>query len=134
MSVGHLAACDGWGRGATFAFSPSEVEGRATRIVRSDWYNYYTLRFRYDPTKSKSLRADRRRGISFEEAQEIWTHPYYLDQRSEVPEQFRAIGWVSGRLYSVIFEIREDEDGEYYHLVTLWKATRAEENLYAKNA
>jgi len=27
------------------------------------------------------------------------------------PEQFRAIGWVGERLYSVIFEIREDAKG-----------------------
>ena len=47
-----------------------------------------------------------------------------------MPEQFRAIGWVQGRLYSLIFEIRNDDDGEYYHLVTLWRATREEEELY----
>jgi hypothetical protein len=38
--------------------------------------------------------------------------------------QYRAIGWVSGRLYSVILEIWKDKGGEYYRLVTLWKATR----------
>jgi hypothetical protein len=46
----------------------------------------------------------------------------------------RAIGWVGGRLYSVIFEIREDAEGEFYHLVTLWKATPAERRLYEENA
>ena len=45
----------------------------------------------------------------------------------------RAIGWASGRLYSVIFEIREDADGEYYHLITLWKATKEERKLYEEN-
>ena len=34
------------------------------------------------------------------------------------------------QLYTVIFEVREDEEGEYYHLVTLWKATTQEQNLY----
>jgi len=38
------------------------------------------------------------------------------------------------RLYSVIFEIREDAEGEFYHLVTLWKATPAERRLYEENA
>jgi len=37
------------------------------------------------------------------------------------------------RLYSLIFEIREDRDGEYYHLVTLWRATKQEQRLYEKN-
>ena len=51
-----------------------------------------------------------------------------------MPEQYRAIGWVGKRLYTVIFEIREDKEGEYYHLVTLWKATRQEKQLYEENA
>ncbi|GAJ11481.1 unnamed protein product [marine sediment metagenome] len=60
------------------------------------------------------------------------THTYE-DYRSDYPEQFRAIGWVQGKLYSVIYEVREDEEGEYYHLVTLWKSTHQEEKLYEEN-
>lgn len=80
------------------------------------------------------MRANSRRGIGFEEAQEIFSRPYYLDQRSDLPEQYRAIGWVGERLYTVIFEVREDEAGEYFHLVTLWKATREEQELYEENS
>lgn len=40
----------------------------------------------------------------------------------------------SARLYSVILEIREDKDGEYFHLVTVWKATKAERELYEENS
>jgi hypothetical protein len=40
---------------------------------------------------------------------------------------------VKGKLYSVIFEIREDEEGEHYHLVTLWRATSQEERLYEES-
>ena len=92
------------------------------------------MRFRFDAKKSKSLRNNPKRGIGFEEAQELWSKPYYLDQRSDRPEQYRAIGWVGDRLYSVIFEVREDEVGEHYWLVTLWKATREEQRLYEKSA
>ena len=92
------------------------------------------MRFKFDKTKSERLRNNPKRGIGFEEAQEIWQHPYYEDYRSDDPEQFRAIGWVKGTLYSVIFEMREDEEGEYYHLVTLWKATSPEKKLYEKYA
>jgi len=74
------------------------------------------------------------RGIGFEEAQEIFSHPYYLDRRLNPPEQFRAIGWVRDRLYTLIFEMREDQVGEFCHLVTLWKATREEQQLYEKNS
>jgi len=63
------------------------------------------VRFKFDKNKSKWLR--KRRGIGFEEAQEIWMHPYYLDQRDDCPEQWRAIGWVKGKLYSVIYEEKE---------------------------
>ena len=76
------------------------------------------------------MRENPKRGIGFEDAQEIFTRPYYLDQRSDAPEQYRAIGWVRATLYSLIFEIREDNDGEVYHLVTLWKATHEEQKLY----
>lgn len=75
------------------------------------------MRFKFDKRKSSALRRNHQRGIGFEEAQEIFRHPYYLDQRADRPVQYRAIGWVSGRLYSVVLEIREDKGGKYYHLV-----------------
>jgi uncharacterized DUF497 family protein len=92
------------------------------------------MRFRFDPLKSGRLRTNPKRGIGFEEACEVFTRPYYLDQRSDLPEQYRAIGWVNDQLYTVIFEVREDSEGEFYHLVTLWKTTREEEKLYAESS
>jgi len=92
------------------------------------------MRFSFDPRKSKLLRTNPRRGIGFEEAQELFSQPYWLDQRSDVPEQHRAIGWVGNVLYSVIFEFREDEHGEILRLVTLWKSTREEIRLYEENS
>ncbi len=92
------------------------------------------MRFHFDERKSRSLRRNPKRGIGFEEAQEIFSHPYYLDQRVDFPEQFRAIGWVGERLYSVIFDIREDAEGELLHLVTLWRATSEERKLYEENS
>ncbi len=86
--------------------------------------------FHFDQRKSKRLRANPKRGIGFEEAQEIFSRPYYLDQRSDLPEQYRAIGWVGDRLYAVIFEVRDEDGEECYHLITLWKATKQEHQLY----
>ena len=43
--------------------------------------------------------------------------------RSEMPEQYCATGRVKGWLYSLVFEIRNDDDGESCQMVTLWKAT-----------
>jgi uncharacterized DUF497 family protein len=92
------------------------------------------MRFHCDERKSGRLRANPKRGVGFEEAQEVFSHPYYLDQRSDLPEQYRAIGWVGEQLYTVIFEVREDEEGECYHLVTLWKATKQEQQLYGERS
>jgi uncharacterized DUF497 family protein len=91
------------------------------------------MRFHFDQRKSQRLRANPRRSVGSAEAREIFARPYYLDRRSDMPEQYCAIGWVGQRLYSLVFEIREDEEGEFYHLVTLWKSTREEEELYAEN-
>ena len=88
------------------------------------------MRFQFDSRKSKRLRANPRRRIGFEEVIEVFSHPYYLDQRSDLPEQYRAVGWVGERLFTVIFEMRQDTEGEYVHLVTLWKATSEEQQLY----
>jgi len=92
------------------------------------------MRLQFDSQKSARLRASPKRGIGFEEAGEVFSYPYYLDQRSDLPEQYRAIGWVRDQLYAVIFEVREDEEGEYYHLVTLWKATKQERQLYEEHS
>ena len=50
------------------------------------------MRFKYDKTKSQQLR--KKRGIGFEEAQELFYGRYYLDQILDDPEQSVAIGWV----------------------------------------
>ena len=92
------------------------------------------MRFTYDVRKSARLRANPRRGIGFEEAQELFSRPWWIDRRSDVPEQYVAIGWVADRLYSVVFEFREDEEGEILHLVTLWKSTKEEIRLYEENS
>ena len=92
------------------------------------------MRFKYDKAKSERLKKDPRRKIGFEEVKEIWTHYHYVDCRLDDPEQFRAIGWVRSKLYTVIYEVREDIAGEYYHLVTLWKSTKQEGKLYEQNS
>ena len=35
------------------------------------------MRFRFDHEKSRRLRENRKRGIGFEEVQEIFSYPYY---------------------------------------------------------
>ena len=89
-------------------------------------------RFEFDREKSRTVK--RKHGGSLKGALEIFDQVYLVDQKSDDPAQFRAIGWCGGRLCSVIFEIRQDSEGEYHHLVTAWKATQEEEKSYAENA
>ncbi len=91
------------------------------------------MALRLELDREKSLDVKRKHGVSLKEAQDIFDQAYLVDQKNDNPEQFRAIGWCSGRLCSVIFEIRHDSDGEFYHLITAWKATTEEEQIYAKN-
>ena len=92
------------------------------------------MRFSFDARKSKRLRESPRRGIGFEEARELFSKPYWLDQRSDAAEQYLAVGWVGDRLYSVILEFRADEEGEILHLVTLWRSTKEEIRIYEENS
>lgn len=92
------------------------------------------MRFTFDPRKSKRLRTNPKRGIGFEEVQELFSRPYWVDQRNDCPEQYAAIGWVRGRMYSVIFEFREDQKGEILHLATLWRSTKEEIRRYEENS
>jgi uncharacterized DUF497 family protein len=89
------------------------------------------VRFDYDQKKSRETK--RKHDVSLKEARDIFDQVYLLDQNNYEPEQYRAIGWSRGRLCAVIFEMRHDAGGEFYHLVTAWKATKEEEQSYAKN-
>jgi uncharacterized DUF497 family protein len=88
------------------------------------------MRFKFDKKKSQMLRNDPRRKIGFEEARELFDSVFFEDQHIAFPHQWRATGWVRGELYTIVYEARSDKDGEYYHLVTLWKSTMKERLTY----
>ena len=88
-------------------------------------------RFEFDGEKNRTVR--RKHGVSLKEARQIFDQVYIVDQKSDDPEQYRAIGWCGGRLCSVIYEIRRDAAGEFYRLITAWVATKEEEQSYAEN-
>jgi uncharacterized DUF497 family protein len=112
-------------------------EQRSARCVfaaffEPEWYKCY-IQTRFEDDRSKSRAVKRKHGVSLKQAQEIFDQAYLIDQKNDDPEQFRAIGWCGGRLCSVVFEIRHDAGGEYYHLVIAWRATQEEERSYAEN-
>lgn len=89
------------------------------------------MRLRFDKARAAPVKKKHR--LSLDEAPEIFDRAYLMDIRIDDPEQFRAIGWCCGRPCSVIFEVRHDAEGEYYHLIAAWKATYEEERCYAEN-
>jgi uncharacterized DUF497 family protein len=86
------------------------------------------MRIDFDREKSRTVKQ--KHGVSLIEATQIFDQTYIVDQKNDDPQQFRAVGWCRGRLCSVIFEVRRDSQGEYYHLITAWKATKEEEKSY----
>ncbi len=89
------------------------------------------MRVTWDGSKSQRLKRDR--GTSFEEVQELFSRPYVMQQKNDDPEQYKAIGLVRGKLITLIVEVRQDDDGEYEHFVTLWKSTKGEVKIYEEN-
>ncbi|HEY3744306.1 MAG TPA: BrnT family toxin [Bryobacteraceae bacterium] len=89
------------------------------------------MRFEFDPLKSREVK--RKHGVSLNAAREIFDQAYLVDQKNDDPTQFRAIGWCRGGLCSVTYEVRHDAGGEYFHLITAWKATKEEVRSYAEN-
>ncbi len=87
------------------------------------------MRINWDDSKSDRLK--RERGLSLEEAAQVFVSgPYITAQKNDDPEQYYAIGFTHGRLITLIYETREDVDGEFYWLITYWKATKAETKIY----
>lgn len=84
------------------------------------------MRVNWDEGKKALLK--RERGIGFEEALEIF------QRKNDDPEQYKAIGFVRGKLVTLIVEVREDDLGEYEWFVTLWKSTLSEAKIYEQNS
>ena len=67
---------------------------RAARAMLKCGIAVMLMRFHFDERRSTRLRANPKMGIGFEEVQEVFSHPCYLDQRSDSPEQPIARYWV----------------------------------------
>ncbi|NER97995.1 MAG: hypothetical protein F6J86_29815 [Symploca sp. SIO1B1] len=86
------------------------------------------MRVRWDEEKRKRVLAER--DIDFSQLNDLLYIPYLEDQRSELPEQYRIIGFADGKLTTFIVEYRVDELGEYIWIVTAWRATKQEHRSY----
>jgi uncharacterized DUF497 family protein len=86
------------------------------------------MRFDWDNHKSQVLKQNR--GHSLEEISVVLAGDYVEQFKRDDPDQYIAIGYLGNTLLSVIYEIRYDEEGEYIWLVTYWKSTKREREIY----
>ena len=86
------------------------------------------MRFDWDDSKSELLKQTR--GYPLEEITNIFRGHYVERIKNDSPEQFIAIGYLDNILVSVIYEIRYDEEGEYIWLITYWKSSNRERQIY----
>jgi uncharacterized DUF497 family protein len=86
------------------------------------------MRVQWDETKRRQVLAER--NIDFAQLNDLLYTPYLEDQRSELPEQYRIIGFANGKLITFIIEYRMDDIGVYIWIVTAWKATQQERRSY----
>jgi uncharacterized DUF497 family protein len=86
------------------------------------------MRFDWDDNKSQILKQNR--GYSLAEAAIILSGEYVEQVKRDDPEQFIAIGYLGNSLLSIIYEVRYDQEGEYIWLVTYWRSTRREQEIY----
>jgi uncharacterized DUF497 family protein len=102
----------------------------------TDWYNCYTIiseaKLRVDWDEIKNQETYKKRGFTFEQISRIFENPHFVDQKNDDPEQYFAIGIMMPFFITVVFEYREDEIGEYVWIVTYWKSTRREREMYAE--
>jgi uncharacterized DUF497 family protein len=82
--------------------------------------------------EAKRQRILLERGIDFEALNDLLYKPYLEDRRSEVPEQYRIIGFADGKLTTFIVEYRSDDLGEHIWIVTAWRSTKQEQKSYER--
>jgi uncharacterized DUF497 family protein len=88
------------------------------------------MRIKWDEDKRQQVLG--KRNLDFSELEDLLFLPYIEDQRLDNPEQYRVIGFASGKITTFIVEYREDEVGEFIWVVTAWKSTKQERETYEK--
>ena len=88
------------------------------------------MEFEYDPVKSESNLA--KHGIDFEEAQEIWSDPFYLEYavESKGEQRFIAVGRLIDGYWSAVCTMREDRT----RIISVRRATMEEVSHYDRKA
>jgi uncharacterized DUF497 family protein len=92
------------------------------------------IRFEWDPMKART--NQRKHGITFEEAVNVFDDPYALFEQDRIDDdtgelRWRAVGLVGGMvLLLVAHAVREEGQDEVICLISARRATRKERNRY----
>lgn len=92
------------------------------------------IRFEWDPMKART--NQRKHGITFEEAVNVFDDPYALFEQDRTDDgtgelRWQAIGLVEGMvLLLVAHTVREEGQDEIIRLISARRATRKERNRY----
>ena len=90
------------------------------------WYIIYTMELEYDVRKSKSNKE--KHGIDFEEAQDLWIDPNYLEIPILTEDEPRnlVIGKISGKHWSGVITYR----GEKIRIISVRRSRKEEVMIY----
>jgi uncharacterized DUF497 family protein len=92
------------------------------------------MRFEWDPMKART--NQRKHGITFEQAANVFDDPYALFEQDRTDDQtgelrWKAIGLVEGVVVLVVVHtIREEDQAEVIRLISARRAGRKERNRY----
>jgi uncharacterized DUF497 family protein len=108
---------------------PASLPDLLRAIITVMTYNErVTIRLDWDEKKSRVL--ERKRGLTFDQVSKVFEGVTVELLKNDDPLQFAAIGSVDVDLVTVIFEERRDEEGVYLWLVTYWRSTTREREIY----
>ena len=98
-------------------------------MTRRDlWYNFYTMDFEYDPSKSRQNK--RKHGIDFVEAQTLWDDSdlIQIPARTVDEPRFLVIGRIARKHWSAVITYREDR----IRIISVRRSRKEEIDIYEK--
>ena len=93
---------------------------------------FYFAGERCEYDADKNVKVLKKHKLGFVDAVTMFSGQYTTQPVRNYPDQTKVTGLAKGKLYCLLTEDREDEDGPYTHLATLWKSSTEEEEDYEK--
>ena len=90
------------------------------------WYNYYTMEFEFDATKSQGNR--KKHGIDFSQVQALWDDSDLIEipARTSDEPRFLVIGKISGEHWSAVITYRREK----IRIISVRRSRKEEIDIY----